>query len=222
MNQGREAPLGRAYYGPPIPREQRYEQRNRSCYCCLLSTLIKTFIAFCLALGITALVLWLVFRPNRVEVSVEKASLTSFNLTATSPTNLHYNLSADISIRNPNKKIGIYYDWLEADPFYQGHRFDWQALPSFYQGHKNTTMLYPVFEGNSAIGLGVSDVEDFNKENKTSFFNVDIWLFGQVRYKFGSVTTRRYTMRVKCELGLPLLANPAASFTRTECDVVDY
>nr|WCF34209.1 late embryonic abundant protein 2.4 [Phoenix dactylifera] len=216
--------MGRTYYGAPIPPEQHYEQRHRSCYCCLLSTLIKTIIAFCLALGITLLVLWLVFRPSKVEVSVEKASLTSFNLT-TSPTNLYYNLSADISIRNPNKRIGICYDWLEADPYYQGHRFDWEALPSFYQGHKNTTMLYPVLKGNSAIGLGDSDIEEFKKENETSFFNVDIWLIGQVRYKFGSVTTRRYTMRVKCELGLPLAAHRtsgASSFTRTECDVVDY
>ncbi|XP_072999401.1 NDR1/HIN1-like protein 10 [Typha latifolia] len=232
MYQTQQNQLPGGYYGPPIP-PQAYSQPNnyyyenqerRTCLGCLVSTILKAFIAFWVVVGILILILWLVYRPHEVKVGVESATLTSFNLTSTNPPNLSFNLSASVSIRNPNDRIGIYYDWLEADSYYRGERFDWLALPTFYQGHKNTTTLVAAIEGQSYIGLGTKEVADFGNDNKTGWFDVDVWLYGRVRYKFGSTVTRRYTLKAKCPLSVQLVGAGGGNsgFGRTKCDIVSF
>lgn len=92
----------------------------------------------------------------------------------------------------------------------------------FYQGHKNTTTLSPTFQGQSVIMSG--NVGDFKRDNGTGIFNIDVWIYARVRYKFGSLITRRYFAQARCPLGLKLLRNGTANngFTRIECDIVDY
>ncbi|XP_042462682.1 NDR1/HIN1-like protein 10 [Zingiber officinale] len=183
------ANLPGGYYGPPVLPTSTPPRRRRPCSCCLLSTAIRIFVAVCAATVVTLIILWLVFRPHRVRVAAS-AALTRSNLT-TSP----YDLAAVFSIRNPNRRIGVHYDWLEARA-YLGDQLRRAALPTFYQGHKNTTVLGPVFfAGVSAVG-----------DNRDRWLDVELWLRGRVRYKFGSLaTTRRYNLRAKCNLNLPLI-----------------
>ncbi|XP_077230666.1 NDR1/HIN1-like protein 10 [Tasmannia lanceolata] len=217
MSQPKEIPLNGAYYGPSIPPQEPY--RRRSGGCCLISTLFKVIISFIVVLGIAALVLWLVLRPNHIKVHVENASLTQFNLTDNRV--LQYNLSLAMSVRNPNKRIGIYYDRLEATALYDGERFSYIPLPTFYQGHKNTTMLYPVFTGANFIDLSSSEVVDFNEATGSGVFYVDVKIYARIRFKVGSVKTHRVKPEIKCELRIPLATNGSTdgSFTRTKCDV---
>ncbi|XP_008809836.1 NDR1/HIN1-like protein 10 [Phoenix dactylifera] len=214
-----------SYHGLSIP-PQPYHQKPQSCRCCLLSTTYKTLIALCIFLGIAILVLWLIFRPHKIKAAVETATLTRFNLTGTNLTSLSYNLSADISLRNSYRRVGIYYDDLHGETYYNGERFGFMTLPTFYQGHKNTTMLHPVMEGTSVFGLESSGMDEFRNEEKMGFFNVDVWLIGQIRYKFGSVVSRRRRLRVRCnKLRVPLVTKEtpgAAGFGRTECHVAHY
>lgn len=223
MYQAQESHLGGAYYGPPIP-PQPYQRPRRNCFCCLFSTLVRAFIACCVLLGIIVLILWLIFRPLMIEVAVEDAVLTRFNLTNTpsNNNNLDYRLATNVSMRNPNSRIGVYYDWLEADAYYDGARFSWVELPTFYQDHKNTTTVRPLFEGSSFF-VG-ENVGDFKSDNATGSFGVDVWLLARMRYKFGSLITRRYVARVRCGLWLKLVRNASVNsgFTRTQCDIVDY
>lgn len=182
------ANLPGGYYGPPVLAAST-PPRRRTCSCCLLTTAIRIFVAVCAAIVVALVVLWLVFRPHRVRVTAS-AALTRSNLTS-SP----YDLAAAFSIRNPNRRIGVHYDRLEARA-YLGDQLLWATLPSFYQGHKNTTVLGPVlFAGFSAVG-----------DSRDGWFNVELWLRGRVRYKFGSLaTTRRYKLRARCNLNLPLI-----------------
>ncbi|KAK1264215.1 hypothetical protein QJS04_geneDACA008597 [Acorus gramineus] len=127
-----------------------------------------------------------------------------------------------MSLQNPNKKIGIYYDWLEADAFYYGWRFGYVPLPTFYQGHKNTTMVSPVFVGQSVIEIRNLDfVTNYGSEKASDRFYVDVWIFARIKFKIGSIKTRRYTMWIKCGLELPLVVNGASNggFRATDCDV---
>ncbi|GKV50596.1 hypothetical protein SLEP1_g57299 [Rubroshorea leprosula] len=108
--------LNGAYYGPAIPPARSYHRHGHGSgcgCCCLLSFLIKLIVTAVVILGLAALIFWLIFRPNIVKFHVTDASLTQFNLT--SDNNLHYNLALNITVRNPNKKIGIYYDRIEAN-----------------------------------------------------------------------------------------------------------
>ncbi|KAL4182891.1 hypothetical protein AMTRI_Chr11g95460 [Amborella trichopoda] len=126
IHDAKGAHFNGAYYGAPqgvtVPPPHAYHRppRGRGCGpCCILTTLLKLVITIMVILGIAALVAWLILHPNKVK--------------------FYYNLQLDISIRNPNKKIGICYDKVDAMAYYEGERFSWASLPAFYQGHKNTT-----------------------------------------------------------------------------------
>lgn len=216
--QPQPAPLNGAYYGPPIPPQAVYSRppnRGRR----ILSILLSTLVVLILLLGITALVLWLVYRPTRMRVHVENASINQFNLT--NPNTLQYNLSVQFSFRNPNSRIGIYYDRLDARAYYRGERFVSIFLPTFYQGHKNTTTLTALFQGLNFVSLSSSDLERFGRESSDGSFYIDVNIYARVRFKVGSVRSRRYRPDFKCKLRVPVLLNGAsiAGFARTKCDV---
>ncbi|KAJ8639676.1 hypothetical protein MRB53_016370 [Persea americana] len=220
----KQDPLNGAYYEQPIPPQRAYHRPGRgSGFFCgpgsLLNALVNLSTTILGVIMIVAFLFWLLIRPLKVKVYVERASLTQFNLASSNT--LHYNLSLDVSVRNPNKKIGIYYDTLEARAFYQGQRFDYVSLPSFYQGHKNTTMLYPIFEGQNFIALEGSAADDFNREKSEGDFQVDVKIHARVRFKVGPFKSFRFKPDVECELTLPLSNDgiSATGFERTKCDI---
>ncbi|XP_058087793.1 NDR1/HIN1-like protein 3 [Magnolia sinica] len=219
MADEKHASLNGAYYGPPIPPQQGHHWRDRR-RGGLRTTLFNLIVAIIVVLGITTLVLWLVFRPSKMKVYVRSATLTEFDLITNNT--LHYNLTLDVVIRNPNKRIGIYYDRLEAKAYYEGERFAYSPLPAFYQGHKNTTNLRPVFVGDVPIRLENSDVVDFNREKGEGFFSIDVEIYARIRFKIGSVKTKRFKPDFECELKVPLTTNGSSSavgFIGTKCDV---
>ncbi|XP_058087909.1 NDR1/HIN1-like protein 10 [Magnolia sinica] len=196
--------------------KQRHGRSGSCGPCCLLSTLFKLIIS----LGITALVLWLIYRPSKMRVFVGSATLTEFNLTNNNT--LHHNLALDVAIRNPNKRISFYYDKLEATAYYEGERFSYAPLPTFYQGHKNTTDLHPVFSGQVAIPLKSSGVVDFNSEKEEGFFSINVKIYAKIRFKIGPLKTNHYKPDFECKLKVPLKMNGSSStveFTGTKCDV---
>ncbi|KAK1287321.1 hypothetical protein QJS10_CPB19g00462 [Acorus calamus] len=218
MADTKQPQLNGAYYGPPIPppaRSYHRPGRGSDCGCCLLCTLFKFILSIVIIIGIIVLVLWLVLRPNKVKVYVTGATLSGFNLTGTNM--LNYNLTMDVMVRNPNKKVGIYYDWIETRAFYDGERFGYYALPTFYQGHKNTTMLYPIFDGQNLV-VGSDTQGRFNTEKNDGFYNIDVNIYARVRFKVWWFKSNKYSPKAKCHLRLPLGA-ASNGFTETKCDV---
>lgn len=214
-----QSPLNGAYYGPAIPPQaQTYNNigsRSSCGPCSCLCSLIKFLISIIVILGIIVLVLWLVFRPNEIKAYVNTADLSQFNLSNNA--NLQYNLSLNMSIRNPNKRIGIYYDYIEARAMYDGSRFGYTPLPTFYQGHKNTTELFPEFKGQTLV-LGDSVSTTYNREKGEGFYYVDVTLFTRIRLKVW-IAKIRAKPHIDCTLKLPVPGKAGGSFEPTQCDV---
>ncbi|CAJ1967241.1 unnamed protein product [Sphenostylis stenocarpa] len=61
-------------------------------------------------------------------------TVTEFDLTNNT---LHYNLPLSISIHNPNKFVGIYYDYVEANASYHDVELSSQTFGTFFQPHNN-------------------------------------------------------------------------------------
>lgn len=222
------AHLNGAYYGPSVPPPSRPSKsyhrpgRGGGCGCCgcLFSLVFKLIVTAVVAIGLAVLILWLIFRPNRIKFHVTDASLTKFNLSADN--NLHYNLALNITIRNPNERIGIYYDRIEARPLLEGERFDNDFLPTFYQGHENTTVLRHVFEGQHLVVLGGDERSDFDEQKRAGVYDIDVKLYLRIRFKVGKVKSWRMKPKIKCDLKVPLSADgktPAVGFKRTKCDL---
>ncbi|KAG2686700.1 hypothetical protein I3760_09G019400 [Carya illinoinensis] len=196
-----------------------------SCLCgclfsCLLSLIFQILFTLLIILALAGFIFWLIFRPNEVKFHVTDASLTQFNF-STGDNNLHYNLALNVSVRNPNKRIGIYYDRIEANAYYQGQRFDTETLTPFYQGHKNTTVLSPVFQGQRLLTLGSRDVSKFDSEKTDGTFGVSLRLNLRIRAKLGWIKIGHFKPKIKCGLKVPLKSNgtlSAAAFETTKCD----
>ncbi|OVA07126.1 Late embryogenesis abundant protein [Macleaya cordata] len=220
MGEAKQVHLNGAYHGPPIPPTQSYHSHGRgrgcgSCFpCCLISFIFKIIFTIVIVVGIAALVFWLIFRPNKVKFHVVDASLTQFNLT--NDNILHYNLTFDMTIRNPNKKIGIYYDRIEARAFYDDKRFDSDFLTPFYQGHKNTTTLRQVFQGTTLVPNALTE---FNKDKGDESFNIEVKLYLKIRFKVGRVKTHKFKPKIKCDLNVPLAPSTSTRFNTEKCKI---
>ncbi|CAF2292123.1 BnaA04g21040D [Brassica napus] len=204
-----EQPLNGAFYGPsvPPPAPKGYFRRpghSRGCGCCLFSFVVKVIIAIIVILGIAALIFWLIVRPRAIKFHVTEASLTRFE--HTSPDNiLRYNLAFTVPVRNPNKRIGVYYDRIDAHAYYDGKRFSSTTLPPFYQGHKNTTVLRPMFQGQNVVIFNAGELRTYNEESIAGVYNIEIKFRLRVRFKLGDLKSRRVKPKVNCDdIRLPL------------------
>ncbi|XP_020600165.1 NDR1/HIN1-like protein 10 [Phalaenopsis equestris] len=177
---------------------------------------MRAFIDLCVAFVLAIVILWLIFRPQRMRIAVTSASLSRFNVTSsTGNRSLSFDLSTNLTFRNPNKRAGIYYDWLEAQADYDGMRIAWKGLPVFYQGREETTDVAVGLDGRSTFGIDRGG--EFERDNAAGVFPVGLWIFGRVRYEFGSAVTRRYVLKAFCPLRLPL---GKAEVSFTDCRVL--
>ncbi|XP_022766974.1 NDR1/HIN1-like protein 10 [Durio zibethinus] len=216
--------LNGAYYGPSIPpATTNYHRPGRGsgcgCACCLLKILLKIIITAAVVIGLAVLIFWLIFRPNRIKVHVTDVSLTEFNLTSNNT--LNYNLVVNMTVRNPNRRIGIYYDRIEARAYYEDQRFDTQTLNPFYQGHKNTSFLNPVFSGEHFVSLGAEETSKFNEETTNGLYSIDVKLYLRIRLKIGRIKTGRFKPKISCDLKVPLSSGNgslAGALETTKCD----
>lgn len=220
MNE-KQPQLNGAYYGPAIPPSKSSHRPGRGggcagCLCgCLFSLIFKIILTIVIIVGIAVFLFWLIVRPNVVKVHVTDATLTQFNYTGDGM--LHYNMALNITVRNPNKRLGIYYDYIEARALYQDARFHSDFLDPFYQGHKNTSELNPVFKGQQAIALGADQTSELNKEKTSGVYDIDVKLYLKVRFKLGVFKTKTLKPKVHCDLRVPL-ASSGGAFQTTKCD----
>ncbi|KAF7804237.1 NDR1/HIN1-like protein 10 [Senna tora] len=223
----KQAQLNGAYYGPSIPPQKSYHRPGRGggldcccgCICSLICRLVMTVIVI---VGIAALVFWLIVRPNKVKFHVTDASLTQFDYTNNT---LHYNLALNITIRNPNRRLGIYYDSIEARGLYEDARFHSEYLTPFYMGHKTTHVLTTEFKGQQVLSLNADHTEEFNKDKTDGVYDIDVKMYLKIRFKLGVFKTGKFKPKINCDLKLPLTTangtSSSAAFQTTSCDL-DY
>ncbi|XP_061338089.1 NDR1/HIN1-like protein 10 [Gastrolobium bilobum] len=211
--------LNGAYYGPSIPPQKSYHRPSRGggcdCCCgCIFNLIFKLILTVVFIVGIAVFLFWLIVRPNVVKVHVTDASLSQFNYTGDT---LNYDLALNITVRNPNKRLGIYYDYIEARALFQDARFDSDFLDPFYQGHKTTNVLNPVFKGQQVIALNADQTSELNKEKNSGVYVIDVKLYLRVRFKLGVFKTKTLKPKISCDLQIP--SSPAAGiFQTTKCD----
>ncbi|GAB4856291.1 yls9-like [Ancistrocladus abbreviatus] len=226
--------LNGAYYDPPIrpaPPKTFYRPSPCTsscccccdclfgCGCCLLSCILKIIFAILVIIGLIVLAFWLIVRPHEVKFHTSNAVLTQFNLSSNTGTadTLHYNLALNLTIRNPNNHIGIYYDNIEVRGYYNDQRFGYTSVSPFYQGHKDTTTVGPVtMTGQSLVVLSSGQISDFGSQKSDGVFDITVKLYLKVRAKLGWVKIGKFKPKVECDLHVPL-SSSGKSFQTTRC-----
>lgn len=172
--------------------------------------LIIISIVVFLAFGFATLVLWLVLRPSLPLFAISSASVSSFNISGGQQFSAKFNLS--ISVRNPNKKMGILYDKIEAGVLYQSETLSETSLAPFYLEKENSTVVPASFE-SVAKYLDANACDGIAK-SRSSNGGVVVFhatFIAWVRFRSGDWTTRRHLLRVFCDNVSIRLSNATAA-----------
>ncbi|KAL2468876.1 NDR1/HIN1-like protein 12 [Forsythia ovata] len=109
------------------PFASRYAIRDRRR---ALSTFIVIFLVLA---GITALIVWLVYRPHEPKFKV--VSLAIYDLNFTSPPFMSTSMQFTVVTRNPNKRVSFFYDQLSAFVSYKNQvRYKGGAIRTRHHG----------------------------------------------------------------------------------------
>ncbi|XP_010248445.1 PREDICTED: NDR1/HIN1-Like protein 3-like [Nelumbo nucifera] len=146
-----------------------------------------------------------------VDYHVVGASLTEFNLT--SDNMLPHNLRLNVTLMNPTTKI-VLHRRIEVTAYYCDQQFGvTNFFAPFRQVPKNTTLLHPVFHGESRLFLDIP-------KNTTLRPTVLLKLHVHPKYKIGSLKIGARSDDLNCQLMVPLVSSvgsSATTFKSTKC-----
>ncbi|KAJ6365540.1 hypothetical protein OIU76_030339 [Salix suchowensis] len=171
--------------------------------------------AFVFLIGVAAAVFYFVFRPESPDYSVERLSISGFNLTSSRWVSPEF----DVTVRanNPNDKIGIYYKkGSSVDVYYDSVKMATGSLPNFYQGTNNVTVFVTPLKG-SAVELTSRDRTAMIGEASKGRVPFKLALRAPVKIKVGPVETWEITVKVDCDITVDNLT-AAAEIGSKKCD----
>lgn len=178
-------------------------------------TLLIIFLII-VVIGATIGILWLIFQPKLPKYSIDKLEITQFNLS--NDQSLSATFDVTIMARNPNEKIGIYYEGgSHITVSYNGTQLTEGALPKFYQGHENTTQIVVGLAGQTQNATGLlSSLQQ--EQQQTGHVPLKLRVNQPVKIKLGQLKLPKLKFRVKCTLKVNAVsANDVISIQDSSC-----
>lgn len=203
-----QVPKDQIYRYPPPENSRRYEsltkrKPRRSCCCRCLCYTFSLLLILIIALGITAGVLYLVFRPEAPKYTISGIAIKNFNLTPSSSVSPAF----DVTVRaeNPNNKIGIYYrKGSSVTVLYSDVNLSNGEFPAFYQPTNNVTVFKTPLKGSNVL-LGSAVRTALRNEQKQGKVPFRVNIKAPVKIKVGAVKTWEITVKVKCDITVDAL-----------------
>ncbi|XP_010910294.1 protein NDR1-like [Elaeis guineensis] len=152
--------------------------------------LCSFFLSLLLAAGVILFVLWLSLRPHRPRFHV-----SSFSAPVLSPS-AGTAFSFDVSDRNPNGNIGIFYDAVAGSVFYRDNRVgsEPKLAGPFYQPPKNTTVIHGAVDGASL------SPEELAADLRSGRVGFRLELSTTIRFRVSTWDTHRHRLHVSCSV----------------------
>ena len=161
--------------------------------------LLTILFGLALIVAIIALIVYLVLRPTHPRFFLQDATLRQLDLSNSSTSGvLSTALQVTVASRNPNDRVGVYYDRLDVYASYKYQQITLAAsLPPVYQGHGDVDVWSPVLSGPDvpfAPYLGDALAKDVAAE----YLILQVKIDGRVRWKVGSWISGHYHLFVTC------------------------
>ncbi|XP_042482790.1 NDR1/HIN1-like protein 1 [Macadamia integrifolia] len=166
--------------------------------------------------GVTALTVWLVYRPHKPHFAVSSVSIYSLNMST--PSFISTNMQFTIITHNPNSRVSIYYDHFSAYVSYHNQAITTEVeLQPLFQDPHSTVVMSPIFGGGD-VPVSSDTTNGLVVDENYGVVALRLVLLGELRWKAGVFWSRRYGIYVKCEMlvgfkedcagQVPLLGNP--------------
>ncbi|KAF9587091.1 hypothetical protein IFM89_039699 [Coptis chinensis] len=178
---------------------------------------ISTFLISLLSL---ILLIYLLLHPSKPEFFLREANLYQLNLSG--PHLLNSSIQITVVSKNPNQKVGIYYDQLQLYASYKGQQITTEAsLPPFYQGHQDDNILTALLIG-SFLPVASSFGDEVSRDQNTGTLVLSLKVNGRLRWKVGTWVSSRYRLNVDCVtvMAFPNSFGPLNSKKVIQCSTV--
>jgi hypothetical protein len=183
-------------YAPaPLPPPPSRKRRSRCCRCVCWTLLVVVLLV--VALGATAGILYLVFRPKIPKFHVDRLTATRFDVNATSNA-VTDAFDVDVTATNPNRRIGIYYDGGEVAASFNGTELCRGPFPTLYQGHRTTVRPRITLQGETRLDSEVA--AQLIRQQQAGFVPLAVRARVPIRIKFGAVRLWKMTGKASCNL----------------------
>ncbi|XP_051113753.1 NDR1/HIN1-like protein 2 [Andrographis paniculata] len=181
---------------------------------CLCNLVCQIICAVLVIAAIAMLIVWLLFRPSNLEFRAGEASLTEFSLAGNT---VRYNLALNVSARNPNSRLEIIYEDIEAVGYYHGQEFASDRLPAFSQEKETTRTITAEFEGQKDVSLGDEARANYEEEKSSGEFPIDVKVQLKIKLKVWLLTSP-FSLKPSfdCDLNVPLNSS-GKSYQGTDC-----
>lgn len=176
---------------------------------------------FTFLLSVLALILliWLILHPTKPEFSLKEADIYQLNLSG--PHLLNSSIQLTLLSKNPNKKVGIYYDMVQVYASYKGQQITvYTSLPPFYQGHEESNLLTASLAG-TGLPVAPSFGYEVGRDQTAGKLVLSLKLNGRLRWKVGTWVSGRYRINVNCVAVMPfgptIPSGPLSSKEGAQC-----
>lgn len=206
----------------------------------LLRRIITGILSFIFLVLLVIFLIWIILRPTKPRFILQDATVFTFNLSCTgdipsptipTPNTLSLSMQVTLSAINPNDRIGIYYEKLDAYASYRGQQISLATeLPPTYQGHRDVSVFSPLLFGN-AVPVSPFALEVLRQDQTSGGVLVNVKVNGRVKWKVGTWVSGRYHIYVNCPAYIRLagdkgdesfgVSGPAVKFQFLQSCVVD-
>ncbi|KAL6595547.1 hypothetical protein ACP70R_047887 [Stipagrostis hirtigluma subsp. patula] len=162
--------------------------------------LLAILFVLALIVAFITLVVYLVLRPTHPRFYLQDATLRQLDLANNSTASgaLSTALQVTIASRNPNGRVGVYYDRLDVYAAYKYQQVTLAAsLPPVYQGHGDVDVWSPVLSGPS-VPFAPYLADALSKDVAAGYLILQVKIDGRVRWKVGSWISGHYHLFVTC------------------------
>lgn len=157
--------------------------------------LFLAFTSFITAILLLSLALWFILRPAKPQFSLQQVDIYQFTL---STTNINSSIQLTLHSKNPNQKVGIYYDDFQVYATYKGQQVTSHTyLPPFYQDHEESNLLTASLAGDE-IPVAPSLAYEMEHDQIIGRMVLNLKVSGRLRWKVATFVTGHYGFDVKC------------------------
>ncbi|KAF3779243.1 YLS9 protein [Nymphaea thermarum] len=177
------------------------------------------FISVIVSIVMIIVIVLFTLHPSKTKFSLQEADIYKMNLSS------NYLLSSVMQVtvvaKNPNQRVGIYYDNLEAYVVYRGQPITvHSSFAPFYQGHDGVNVLSSWMSGNS-IPVSPSFGDDISIDRSAGKLQMNVKLTGRVRWKVCTWASGHHSLEVDCDAFLAYNANNVSGRLGSNSVVID-
>ncbi|KAK7410768.1 hypothetical protein VNO78_01847 [Psophocarpus tetragonolobus] len=139
--------------------------------------------------------LWLILHPAKPEFSLKQVDIYQLNL---SGPNLNSSIQLTLLSKNPNQKVGIYYDEIQVYATYKGQQITGDTpVPPFYQDKEESNLITASVVGN-ALPVAPSLGYQLGRDQTVGRLVFNLKANGKLRWKVGTWVSGHYRFNVNC------------------------